>query len=70
VPWSPDGTLIAISRGFGLLPVWDVASGKELAALTATMDTKQLRGASSSPDGLYLVAGGDGGTVRLWGVPT
>jgi WD40 repeat protein len=69
VGWSPDGTLLAISRGFGLLQVWDIASGKELAAVAATTDKKQLRGAAWSPDGLYLVTGGDDGTVRLWGVP-
>ncbi len=42
---------------------------KELAALTATTDNKQLRGVAWSPDGLHLVTGGDDGTVRLWGVP-
>jgi WD40 repeat protein len=68
-PWSPDETLLAISRGFGLLQVWDVASGRELAAVTATADNKQLRGAVWSPDGLYIVTGADDGTVRLWGVP-
>jgi WD40 repeat protein len=43
-PWSPDGTLLAISRGLGRFQVWDAAGGKELMAVTATADNKQLRG--------------------------
>jgi hypothetical protein len=61
--------MLAISRGFGLLQVWDAASGKELVAVTVTADHEQLRGVAWTPAERQIVTAGDDGIVRLCGVP-
>jgi WD40 repeat protein len=65
---SPDEGLVAAETYDGALYIWDAARGTLLA-------TRQPLGPTGgaalhfSPDGRYLVSGGRGAPIRVWGVP-
>lgn len=67
IAFSPDGRVVANSRGGEEVKLWDVASGKLIATLTG--DKRGIDGFSFSPDG-RLAATRDlfDKKVRLWEV--
>jgi WD40 repeat protein len=69
VSFSPDGTQIATGTKFGIVGVWDVATGKEIRHLEGLVDHAQ--DVVFSPDGTLLAATDprDCGLI-LWEVST
>ena len=63
VTFSPDGALIAVSRGLGVELV-DVASGDTLRVLSG--HTGSVLGVAFSPDGALLATASSDRTARLW----
>src|SRR5580704_3533491 len=65
--YSSDGKLLIAGGGtpaqFGEVQVWDAKSGKLLRSARLTSDT--VFGASLSPDGLKIAAGGTDNSVHL-----
>jgi WD40 repeat protein len=68
VAFSPDGKQIASVGDDNTVRLWDVESGKEVAA--GRGHTAPVVSVAYSPDGKYVVTGGTDGTVRLWGATT
>ncbi len=44
VAFSPDGTSIGCACTDGIVRIWDLATGEEVATLTGHSDSVQLRG--------------------------
>ena len=65
--FSPKRRMAATADDGGVVRLWDLASGKELARLR---NGDYAYGAAFSPDGRLLVSAGDDGTARLWDVAT
>src|SRR2546422_1065184 len=71
VAFSPDGKTLASGGGGsgpGEIKLWDVATGKERAALKG--HTRGVTSVAFSPDGKTLASGDDDQTIRLWDVQT
>jgi Tol biopolymer transport system component len=66
VVFSPDGKSLVTAGGDKVLRVWEVETGKELAALSCP---DRIDVVTFSPDGKSLVAGSKDGSVRIWAVP-
>jgi WD40 repeat protein len=66
VVFSPDGNHLATAGGDKILRVWDVETGKELAAFS---NPDRVGAVAFSPDGKSLAAGSKNGSVRIWVVP-
>lgn len=62
--FSPDGTTLASVAGDDTLRFWDVAAGREIAALP-----EQAWALAFSHHGTMIATSSTDGTVRLWGVP-
>jgi WD40 repeat protein len=60
--FSPDGSLLASSSGDeGCVLIWDIKTGREIAALPGSADHIVF-----SPDGKFMAYGGDLATLQLW----
>ncbi len=66
VAFSPDGGLLAVGTGDGLVHIWDAVVVKQLSTLKG--HTAMVSSVAFSPDGNLLASGSLDGTVRLWGV--
>ena len=64
--FSPDGQMLATTSWDGTARLWEVASGRLLATLSA--HKVRVSSASFSPDGRTLMTAGEDGTARLWDV--
>ena len=65
--WSPDGGTLAVgasSSAGSAAQLWDVSSGRAIAALRGPVS--QVYQMAWSPDGQLLAAGVDDNTVRVW----
>jgi WD40 repeat protein len=73
IRFSPDGNLLAVGDTFRTVRVWDVATGKERAVLSAPTPGN-INSLTFSADGKLLAAGNfsgnKAGRVRLWDVAT
>jgi WD40 repeat protein/serine/threonine protein kinase len=65
---SHDGTLLATAAWDGLVKLWDVRSGRELATLRGQL--VGFMGLAFSPDDSRLAAGANDGTITLWDMDT
>lgn len=62
--FSPDGTRLASSNEAGDLQIWDVANGREVRRVAAALSGFP-RCVAFSPDGRWLVTGGDDRLLRV-----
>ncbi len=71
IAFSPDGRTLASGGRFeksGMIELWDVATGENIANLKGHTDP--VRSVAFSPDGRTLASGSMDKTVRLWDVNT
>jgi WD40 repeat protein len=61
---GPDGRTPATGNTDGTTRLWDMASHRQIAALTGP--TGPVSSVAFSPDGTTLAVGGGDGTVQLW----
>ncbi|MFN0020198.1 MAG: WD40 repeat domain-containing protein [Pirellulaceae bacterium] len=66
VVFSPDGKQLATAGSDKIVRVWDLATGKELAALPCPDEVNVV---AFSPDGKSLAGGSQDGSIRIWAVP-
>jgi WD40 repeat protein len=66
VVFGPDGKRLATAGSDKMVRVWDVKTGKELAALPCP---DRIAAVSFSPDGKSLAAGSKDGSIQIWTVP-
>jgi WD40 repeat protein len=67
--WSPDGTMVATAGGAGLVALWRVPDGRQVATFKA--DPQWVPSVAFSPDGSLIAAGGYiDKQVTLWDVAT
>jgi WD40 repeat protein len=65
--FSPDGKLLAGAGVSNVIWLWDIANGKQIAALNTLTVISSL---AFSPDGTLLASGGSDGLIRLWNMTT
>jgi WD40 repeat protein len=68
VTFSPDGKTVACGIGYGVVKLWDTASGEEKLRIDA--HRTRVWGLAISPDGKALASGGWDGKVKLWDMDT
>ena len=67
VVFSPDGNQLATAGADEVVRVWDLDTGKQLAALPSQ---GRVEAVAFSPDGESLAVGSKAGIVRIWATPT
>ena len=68
VAFSPDGRTLASGTFPAKAQIWDVATGKDLPAITfgTVSSVSWFNDVAFSPDGRILASANQGGTVTLW----
>jgi WD40 repeat protein len=61
---APDGTWLAAGGVDGTVRIWDVTSGRQLAAVSG--HTGPVRAMAVAPDGSWLATAFSDGLVRIW----
>jgi hypothetical protein len=61
---TPDGQRLVTGDEYGMVRIWDAASGHELRTLKG--HTGEVRCVTVTPDGQRIITGADDGTARLW----
>ena len=64
VAWHPSGDRLASAGRDGIVRLWDIASGKDVARMEGHQG--DVLAVAWSPDGTRLASSGHDGTVRLW----
>ena len=68
--FSPDGQFLAVANHNGTLSVWDVASRKQLYAISIGGQDSDVYSSSFSADGSMLATGGPDNVVKIWKTTT
>jgi WD40 repeat protein len=68
VAFSPDGRILATGSWDKTARLWEVATGRQIAALRGHEET--VSSVAFSPDGRTLATGSGDKTARLWEVAT
>ncbi len=70
--FSPDGALVATGSQFGILKLFDAATGQERAILQPSVGNSWdwIYCTAFSPDGNLLASGNQKGTITLWDIST
>ena len=63
---SPDGNRLASGWGDGVLRIWNVSSGREIASLSG--HAGRITALDWSPDGHRVISGSVDSTARIWDV--
>jgi WD40 repeat protein len=66
--FSPDGRTLATSGLTGVVRLWDVASGRQVAHFLAAAGA--VLSVAFDPTGKLIATGGADGTTRLWNAAT
>jgi WD40 repeat protein len=66
---SPDGKTLAASAGYGMVRLWDVASGEARPPLSE-QGAGWVNALAFTRDGRTLITGGDDKWLRLWDLPS
>ena len=69
VALNANGSLFAAQRSDGIVGVWDVSSGKQVAFFTNHADTQMTR-MGFSPDGKLLATANRDGAAKVWDLVT
>jgi hypothetical protein len=64
IAFHPRGNILATLDFKGVLKLWDIASGKEIASQSA--HSKKGRAVAFSPDGTHIVTGSEDSSVAVW----
>ena len=67
VGFSPDGSTLASGKLFGIVQLWDVATGKLIHTFIGHRGP--VNTVSFSPDSRTLASGSTDGTILLWDMP-
>jgi WD40 repeat protein len=67
--FSPDGRYVLSAASYGVVQLWETATGREVAVLGPPHQTT-LSAAWFSPDGRQAVTTSADDTARLWRIPT
>ncbi len=67
--WSPDGSVLAVGDGDGILRWWDVGA-HSLVGQPVVAHTTVVTGADYNADGTLLASVSEDGTLRYWDAVT